>query len=208
MRRITRSFVGLKHGIRKAVLRCNAQIRVQISSGVVHVPILRSRRAGRSRIRFADISGVSIHQACPGLVHVAHFGERMMSVPQIVGIGQSDRCRLRDSARPFLIQPVAGLNVVLRSGRRGAARAARAIRRAAQSLKQIVRRAIFLHHDDDVAETRNLRSRDGARKQKRKYRENSQKTAQITSHLWFLFPQKPSPAKVWKTPWGSVCRKL
>ena len=99
----------------------------------------------------------AVHPAGSSLrVQVAHVSEPKMCVVGIVNIIERDSGGIGGTAGGCVIQPVAGLNVVLGAGRTGAAGATVAEWRGAQALKKIIWTAVFLDDHDDVLKTRDL----------------------------------------------------
>ena len=75
---------------------------------------------------------------------------------QIVIICQGDWPGVNHATGKVLVQPVSRLDVVLRSVRRSAAAMGRPERRPAQSLKKVIRRAVFLDDHNDVLKSLDL----------------------------------------------------
>src|SRR5579864_2389147 len=143
VRRETWAFIGLEHVVGPAIRSCQGEIRVQVPAGVVDK--LELRVSGTSAA--ARDAGRAIHQAVPGCWAVIALRDPgSMRVAQIVGVRQRNRARLNHAAGRSLVQPVAGLDVVLRRCWRGAANAGR----GAETLKKVIRRAVFLKDYNDV----------------------------------------------------------
>src|SRR5215831_2891690 len=118
MRRKTWPLVSLKHEVGPTVLPSQREIRVQRPRGVVDELKLRFGWTGAG----ARDSGSAIHLAAGcGCIHIALGRERLVRVTEIVGVSQGNRSRLGYAGGRSLVQPVAGLNVVLRGSRRCAA---------------------------------------------------------------------------------------
>ena len=111
MRGKTRPLIGLKHVIRPPVRGRQAEVGIQYPA-VAHVPELRFARASSG----AGIARGSVHLAGPGGVHVAHGSERLVRVGEIVVVGEQDRGWVRGAGGRRIVQPFAGLNVILRTG--------------------------------------------------------------------------------------------
>ena len=158
MRRETGTLIGLEHIIRPAVLRRHRKIRVQDAGPVIDESKLRLLGTAAGAGNLAR----SIHTAhARSRVGVAHLDKRGVRVAQIVPIRQSDGGRLRDSAGGAVVDPVGGLDIVLRRARRAATGTRGSVRGKAQSVKQIVRSPVFLHDHHDVLKRGNLRVREG-----------------------------------------------
>ena len=71
-------------------------------------------------------------------------------------IVELDDSWIRSSRGGCVVQPVAGLNIVLSTGRAGAARGAAAEWRSAQALEEIIWGPVLLDDHDYVLKTRDL----------------------------------------------------
>src|SRR5579862_4432320 len=138
--------VGLKHVVRPAVLRGEIKVRLQNTAGIGDEFELR---LGRANTGARDITG-SIHLASSsGGAGVAHLDESRMGVAQIVLVRQGNGSGTNRATSGVLVQPVVGLNIVLGTGGRGAAKCLR-IRRRAQPLEEIVGSTVFLNNHNDM----------------------------------------------------------
>ncbi len=101
---------------------------------------------------------LAVHPAQPRFgVEIAKRDEARMGVVHVERRDDGRRYRLSYTGFRHLIQPVTGLDIVLRRRRRGATGCCRAIRRITKSLEEVVRGSIFLDHKDDVLKLCNLR---------------------------------------------------
>lgn len=125
------------------------QIRIQGSGRIIDVAILRLRQTFSG----AGNLGSTIHPALYGFrIQIALRHKCAVAVVQIIGARQRDRQGLNHTGRLLLVEPVAGLDVVLDADRR---RAAGSCFRA-QALKQIIGRAILLHDNNHVLKVADL----------------------------------------------------
>ena len=79
-----------------------------------------------------------------------------MRMAEVVGVGEGDCGGLRDARGGGLVEPMGGLDIVLRVNGPHVTCLGRAKRRRAEPLEEIVRRAVFLEDHDDVFEARDL----------------------------------------------------
>src|SRR5580700_5733111 len=147
MGRKTRPLVGLEHIVRPAVLSRHGEVRGDDVLGIVDVSELKLRPGAGACA--SDVAG-TVHLANSFRIRVAHRRESLMGVAQIVLVRKRDGAGLGDARSGILIQPVAGLDVVLRRGRGGAAPVFGSARGRAQAIKQIVGRAVFLDDHNNV----------------------------------------------------------
>ena len=149
----TGALIGLEHIVCPAVRGCECQVRIQDLVRIAYIVVRGPFRASAG----ARVVGAAVHPAGSSLrVEVAHVGEAKVCVIGIVNIIERDGGGIGSTGGGCLIQPVAGLNVVLGAGRAGAAGTAVAERRRAQTLKKIVGTAVFLDDHDDVLKTGDL----------------------------------------------------
>ena len=148
MGRKARSLVGLEHVVRPAVLRRQLQIRYQGAVRVVDLAPLLVPRTG-----FAAGAAVHLADGRPRR-QIALPDPPVMRMIQIARVRKRHYLRLDRSAGRVLVEPRARLDVVL--GRVGcdAAPTGSAIWWRAQTLEEVVGRAVLLNDDDDVLEVR------------------------------------------------------
>lgn len=150
----TRPLVGLEHIVRPTVLRRHGEVRRHDIFGIVDVSELQLR--SRACTGAGDIPG-AVHLTNSIRVRVAHLRKSLVGVAQVVLVRQGDRRRLCHARRRIFVEPIPGLDVVLRRIRRSAAPLFRSARRRTQAVEQIVRRSIFLNDHNDVLKARDLR---------------------------------------------------
>ena len=80
-----------------------------------------------------------------------------MNVREIVSVVERDRAWVGSFGRRCVVEPLGGLNVVLRTRGMCAARSAASKRSGAESLEKVIGSAIFLKDNDDVLKVCNLR---------------------------------------------------
>jgi hypothetical protein len=112
----------------------HGEVGIHYFFGIVDVLKLRFRiGAGAAAL---DIVGAVYFAGSAG-VDVAHGDEGGVGVAEIVLVRECYGSWLGDAGGGILVDPVAGLNIVLRSVRRGAASLGGAARGGAQALKKI-----------------------------------------------------------------------
>ena len=160
VRRKARALVSLERVIGKCVRLRHCQIRCH----VLRIHIIKSRVRRRRTIHCPCSTRrcnqvVTIHRTLiRDRVQIAKVLKRSMRMADIVVVkvaefprrAQVNRLGLRDAASNLIVQPVAGLNLELSRGCRRTAHTRRSVRRDAQTIKEIIRGAIFLENNNHV----------------------------------------------------------
>jgi hypothetical protein len=140
MRRVTIPLVGLEHIVCPTIGLDEIEIRLHCTRGIIDITKLRFGWAAlRAFCAFYVCS--SVHRARAGSGLVAHCEEGSMIMSKIITKAELDGPRI---GRAGAVDPSRRLNVVLPGPWIGAAHAWG----CAQSIEQVVRRAVFL--DDEI----------------------------------------------------------
>src|SRR5260370_5950934 len=153
------SLVGLKHVVGTRILSCKNDVGLQVIGRVMgritdSIPELWLGRTSSALLGDATDCSGCVHPATPGCILVTLRVPGPMTVTQVVGVRQGDGHWFPNPGPRSLVKPVAGLNVVLLSGRSDAASGPG----CAESLKQIVGGGVFLKDHHYILEIRVLRA--------------------------------------------------